>query len=403
MKILYIYQYFCTPKGSWGTRVYELSKRWQAEGHQVTVITAPYEKTDIKANGLISFQNIEGMELIVINSADSNRSSIPVRAIHAIMFATLSSLVALFRKTDIVIASSGPISVAIPMLLLRLIKKVQIIFEVRDLWPSGAVVMDKLKGKNIQKIAYSFEKMCYKRADLVVPASIGMEADILNRYPGTATLVIPNAADNDLFGKMSEDNWSLPKWTTGMKMFLSIGSIGFIHNPGFLIDVAKELMDLGESTIHIVLIGEGAERQVLEQRVAVDALTNVTFLGLLPKTEVANWLNHAVATLFTTLNNHVQNASSPNKIFDSLAAGVPIIQTTTGWIKNLFEAEKCGINIAPNDARSFAEAMVLLSKDEILCRTLGENAKNLALTAFDRDRLSTKYLNALLALKKNEK
>ena len=77
MKILFFYQYFGTPKGSWSTRVYEFTRRWVKEGHEVTVVTAPYEKSDIRATRLIERQDIEGVKLIVLNLPDSNKKLNP--------------------------------------------------------------------------------------------------------------------------------------------------------------------------------------------------------------------------------------------------------------------------------------------------------------------------------------
>jgi outer membrane PBP1 activator LpoA protein len=50
MKIVYFYQYFSTPKGSWGTRVYEFAKDWVDKGHEVTVVTSVYSKSDLKVD-----------------------------------------------------------------------------------------------------------------------------------------------------------------------------------------------------------------------------------------------------------------------------------------------------------------------------------------------------------------
>ena len=49
MKIVYFYQYFSTPNGSWGTRVYEFAKEWVDQGHEVTVVTSIYSKSDLVA------------------------------------------------------------------------------------------------------------------------------------------------------------------------------------------------------------------------------------------------------------------------------------------------------------------------------------------------------------------
>ena len=106
LQILFFYQYFGTPQGSWSTRVYELCRRWVAAGHKVTVVTAPYEKSDIKAQGFISRQQVEGIELIVINAGDSNRLPVLQRVLRALTFAVISVAYALRLRYDVLIASS---------------------------------------------------------------------------------------------------------------------------------------------------------------------------------------------------------------------------------------------------------------------------------------------------------
>ena len=142
-------------------------------------------------------------------------------------------------------------------------------------------------------------------------------------------------------------------------------------------------------------MGEGAERLELEKKVLQSGLGNVKFTGLLPKTEVVNWVHASVATLFTTLDNPIQNTSSPNKIFDSFAAGKPIIQTTTGWIKDLVEENNCGINVKPGDIHGFADAVYKLANSDGEAERMGENARKLAEGEFNRDKLAKEYLEAI--------
>ena len=73
MKIVYFYQYFTTPKGSWSTRVYDFTKNWVEKGHDVTVITSIYSKSDLKSTKLIETQIIDGIKLKVINVKIDNR------------------------------------------------------------------------------------------------------------------------------------------------------------------------------------------------------------------------------------------------------------------------------------------------------------------------------------------
>jgi glycosyltransferase involved in cell wall biosynthesis len=392
--IVYLYQYFGTPKGSWSTRVYELSKRWIEAGNKVTVITSPYEKSDIKAKGFISKQNIEGINLIVINAADSNRNSIPIRAIKAILFALVSIYYALRLKYDVVISSSGPITVGLPMLFARKVRKKSTVFEVRDLWPAGGIEMKKITKWWQIKLALTFEKLCYKNADLVVTASPGQKEYIEQRHETQGILVIPNASDNDLFGEISTK--SLPDQLLGVKLFTHIGSLGFIHNCILQIKAFEVLeREFKRGDFHLALIGEGAERQMLQDYVNQKRLKNIHFLGLKPKKELPVWVQNSVATLFTTLNNPVQNASSPNKVFDSFAAGIPVIQTTTGWIHDLIEKNQCGINVAPDNPEKLARAIINLTDNNELRVEMCRNARSLALEEFNRDVLAEKYLQAL--------
>jgi glycosyltransferase involved in cell wall biosynthesis len=105
----------------------------------------------------------------------------------------------------------------------------------------------------------------------------------------------------------------------------------------------------------MVFVGDGAERNDLEALVEKYQLANVFFLGQMPKKDTVAWMSNCELSLFTTLDNIVQNTASPNKVFDSFAAGKPIVQTSTGWIWKLVEKYSCGLNASVNNPREFAD------------------------------------------------
>lgn len=394
MKVIVFYQYFGTPQGSWSTRVYELTRRWVNLGHKVTVVTAPYEKSDIEANSLISKTNIDGIDLIVINSGDSNRLTKIKRAFKAFTFAFISVYYSLFEKYDVAIASSGPITIGLPLIFAKIFRNKKIIFEVRDLWPAGGIEMGLIEKTYQKKIALWFERLIYEKSDHIITASIGQKNHIHKRFSKTPISVIPNASDIELFGTISKEK--LPDWTVDNKLFTHIGSLGLIHNIKYWLKVAVELKKFPEGrNILFVFIGDGIERNELEIEKTNNSLLNVHFLGLKPKIELPVWVQNSVATLFATLDNPVQNTCSPNKIFDSFAAGVPIVQTSTGWIGELVEKTKCGINVSLEDPKNTAKMMIELAKDEIKRNEFGMNAKNLAENEFNRNLLANEYLEII--------
>lgn len=373
--------------------MFELTKRWVREGHKVTVVTAPYEKSDIVARGFVDEQFFEGIKVKVIDSKDSNRHSFARRAINALKFSAVSSWFALCLDYEVIVCSSGPLSVGLPGILSSKLRGKKFVFEVRDLWPAGAIEMKKITSQWQIKLALWFEKVCYKSASLVVTASPDQQAHIVNRFPLLKTMVIPNASDIDVFGADTSSE-KLPVWTNNKHIFTYIGSLGFIHNCKLIIESAIHLQGANDKIL-IVLIGDGDERNELEEMANTYQLKNVFFLGKLPKMRLPLWVQNSKATLFTTLNNPVQNSSSPNKVFDSLAAGTPVIQTTEGWLSGLITDEKCGLNVLPDNAQALADAMIKIVSNPNLQKELSSNAYRVANTFFNRDKLAEKYLSAL--------
>lgn len=395
MKILFFYQYFGTPKGGWSTRVYELTRRWVAEGHEVTVVTAPYDKSDIKAEGFISHQEVEGIKLIVIDSGDSNRLSLPKRAFRALRFALMSCYYALTRSYDIAVASSGPITIGLPLILAKTLRRKKTVFEVRDLWPSGGIELGLIKAGWQKKTALWFEALCYKKSNLIVPCSPGMEASLNKRFPACKTLVIPNASDLEVFQMEPSLPAHMPEGIGKNFIFLYAGSLGLMDDCSQIVDRMEALTN---EPISLVFVGDGAERLPLEKQAKETGNPNIHFLGLIPKTEVAKWFSMATASFVTFKDFEVLHTSSPNKMFDSFAAGVPVIQSTKGWIKDLIDAERCGLNVDAHDLDTFPQAMLELSRNKDLQKELSRNATRMAKTRFNRDVLSVRYLAALEAL-----
>jgi glycosyltransferase involved in cell wall biosynthesis len=394
LKIIYLYQYFGTPKGSWSTRVYEMCKIWIEQGVEVTVITSPYDKLDIVANKLITKKKIDGINLIVINAGDSNRFGILKRVYRAILFAIISSYYAVKLKSDILIASSGPITIGIPGLLGKFFSKKKLVFEVRDLWPGGAVDMGLIKIGLLKKVFFKFEKICYSQSELVIPCSLGMEKDINERFQNIKTLVIPNACDNELFQQVIYD-FKFPNWlNSDSKILLYTGSLGLMDACDEIIEGFNLLEE--KENVHLVFIGDGTERIELESLVnKYDLNKNIHFMGLIPKTDVIEWYRKAIVSFVVFKNYYSLSTSSPNKMFDSFAAGVPIIQNTKGWIYDLVEKNRIGQNVESRNPFSMKKAIEIYTKNKIDFSELKINVLKVAKDNFDRNKLALDYLKKL--------
>ncbi len=394
MKILYFYQYFTTPKGSWSTRVYEFARRWVKEGDSVTVVTSVYDKSDLKPTGFISRFDIEGIDVRVINVRLSNKHGVIFRLLTFLAYALVACWYALTKPADVVVASSGPITVGLPGLLARYVRRRPMVFEVRDLWPEGAVQLGVLRNPLMIAAARFFEKRCYRAASRIVALSDGMADWIRKNYGAQNVDVVPNACDNELFGN-PKMNGPLPAWTQGKKLVLYTGTIGLMDDCRQIVAMAERLQVRGETGIEVVLLGDGKERAELEAQAQQAGLKNIHFLGMVTKKEVASWLRRASCALLAFRAVPCMDTVSPNKMFDAFAAGVPVVQATQGWIKNLLDREHCGITVPSGDAEAFAEAVQRVAHDEVLRTMLADNASRVARELFDRDVLAVTMRKAL--------
>lgn len=391
MKILYFYQYFSTSEGSWGTRVYEFARNWVDQGHDVTVVTSIYSKSDLRSSSLVSDKVVDGIKIKIINVLIDNRQPVIKRILTFLQYALISSWFALRLKADVVIASSGPITVGIPGLVARWFRGRKLVFEARDLWPEGAVRMGLLRNKQAVRLAYWFEKLCYKNSKCIIGLSPGIEQDIRNRFPLLRVENVTNAANIALFGQ--PQNGSAIAGEGSYAIYF--GNIGQVNHSEFLLDTAKILCESGRRDIGILLIGDGQLKEELKRRAGYESLSNVSFLDLMPKSKLVSYVQHSLASVIPLKPLPVFDTSSPNKLFESMAAGVPVIQTTQGWIKDFLEEHGGGFTVDGNNPRELADLLIALKDDPKLRRSTGVQARVVAKRFFDKDYLANKMLTIL--------
>lgn len=395
MKILYFYQYFSTPKGSWGTRVYEFAKEWVDEGNEVTVVSSVYSKSDLKANKLIEDQYFDGIHVKVINVVIDNKQPFLKRIWGFIKYSILSSYYALTLKADVVIASSGPITVGIPGLLAKYIRGRKLVFETRDLWPEGAIELGIINNALLKKVAYWFEKRCYLASSYIITLSPGMTKNIKSRFPINNINDVTNSANIELFStpKPFKSTELEPK-----SYAIYTGNIGMVNNSYWLFEAAKELKRLNREDIKILLIGEGQQREELETLAEKEGITNFVRLNLMPKNDLVAYVQNAFASLVPLKGTPVLDTSSPNKFFESLAAGVPVIQNTQGWMKDFLTEHNVGLTLDPNNPKQLAEALIRLKDNSTETELLGNKSLEVAKKYFDKKFLANKMLTILKAV-----
>ncbi len=177
MHILYLHQHFSTPDGSTATRSFAFARALAARGHRVTLATGLYQgaKTGLAGpfRGGRREGRVAGFQVVEWDIPYANAMGIAARGIAFLRYAAAAARLALREKPDLVIASSTPLTVALPALSAKALRGIPFIFEIRDPWPELPRAMGVLPAP-IAPLMEILANLACRRAAAVVALSEGM-------------------------------------------------------------------------------------------------------------------------------------------------------------------------------------------------------------------------------------
>lgn len=400
MRLLYFHQHFATPRGSTGTRSYEFARALIARGHQVTVVCGAHAHGGLElpydAGRGWHRGDVDGIDVISLPLAYANRDSLLRRGWTFLRFALRSVGLALRLDHDLVFATSTPITAVIPGLAAKWFRGKPFVFEVRDLWPELPRALG-LRNPFVLGGMSLLEFLGYRSADACVGLSPGIVEGIRARASGRLSVaMIPNGCDLEVFHPAKRARLALPG--IGPEDFVAgfTGAHGVANGLDALLEVAAELKRRGDRRVKLAFIGDGKEKDRLAARAAERGLTNCLFFPPLPKAELGAITASLDCGLMVLKDVPAfYRGTSPNKFFDYLAAGIPVVNNYPGWLARLIRDNECGIVVPPGDPAAFADALQRLAADPAACRAMGAAARALGEKEFARPLLASRFVDAL--------
>jgi glycosyltransferase involved in cell wall biosynthesis len=144
----------------------------------------------------------------------------------------------------------------------------------------------------------------------------------------------------------------------------------------------------GDSPVRFVLVGDGKEKAALQSRAAELQLGNVLFLPPVPKNGMATVLAAADACLAILKPLDLYKTTYPNKVFDYMAAGRPVVLAIDGVIRTVVENADAGVFTPPGDPSALARAVETLAADPQNARRQGMNGRQYISDHFSRPMLA---------------
>jgi len=383
MKVLIFHQYFSLPTQAGSSRIYYFVKGLEKNNKKIVVITGSRCRKGFLRSEYISLEKrlifwkyklTENISIISIQDYYSQHLSFKKRIASFLIFATLGAVFSIFISgVNVVFASSTPLTITIPAILISKLKRVPFVLEIRDLWPDAPIQLGLIKNKLFIALAYLLEMRAYKNAKELIGLSRGICRKIEDKT-GCKVYFVPNGVD-DIFFMKSEKR----KRRKTIQVIYS-GSCGFNNAIEIIFKVA-ELFEKNiryENKIEFVLLGDGPALDDLRKNTP----KNLSLVGKVSKIDVVRYLTNADIAFFSQrkVNSDLKKDSLPNKFFDFIGASLPVVAGVEygGELWELITSNNCGIAVEPEDIEGLENALIRVIENTELRSRMSASSKKLA-------------------------
>lgn len=398
MRILYLSQYFPPEIGATQTRAYEMAAGLVRAGHRVTMLTeVPNHPQGIihpEYRGRVYYrEHLDGIDVqrvwVFAAPSKTTRSRIAFYA----SFMVNAALMGLFLargKFDLLYASSPPLTVGGAALLISALRKIPLVFEVRDLWPESAVELGELRGKRAIALATHMEELCYHRARHIVAATQGIRDTLIRRgCSPTKITLITNGANTLTYRPQPINRYLRTQLGIPEDAFVIIyvGLHGLAHG----LDTALQTAELlRESAIQFLFVGDGPMKSALVDKATEMSLTNVRFHPAVPESDLSSLIATADVGLDTRRRISISRGTLPVKMFSYMACEKPVILCIEGEAAELVQDTETGLVVPPESPELLAEAILDLRANPELRAQLGRRGRALVEERFSRQALAAR-------------
>jgi colanic acid biosynthesis glycosyl transferase WcaI len=363
MHILIISQYFWPEN----FRINELSLSLNKKGHQVTVLTGQPNYPEgrfFKGYGFLkkNKENYSGVKIIrvpLIPRGKGGDFRLIINYFSFVLSAGILGPVFCGEKYDVIfVYEPSPITVGLPAIILKKIKRIPIIFWVQDLWPETLLAVGSIKSKTILKLTGFMVGFIYSQCNRILIQSESFQSSVEQYTSQTKKILyFPNSAEK-LYQplKLKSDTFESSLMPSGFKVMFA-GNIGAAQGFVTILDAASMLKEHKE--IQWVIIGDGRMRSWVENEIKKrDLKETFHLLGKYPVETMPRFFSFADTLLVTLKKDPIFSLTIPGKLQSYLACARPIIAVLDGAGADVIEESKSGLVCPPDDSNKLAEAVL---------------------------------------------
>ncbi len=348
MKVLIISQYYSPDITAAAFRMSETVSGLEKKGIEVHVITTTPHKSNL------ALQDIDNKNITRIK-IPFFKKQIRLTYLFQYLLFSFGAIKSAFKlkkffKYDLILASSPPITIALPAFLIKILTGKPLIFDIRDVWPDSAAAINKIKKHGlVYKFFKLVETFIYRKADYITCVAAPMKEYIFELSKKNNIQVVYNGASDHLLNyKKKEQKISIE---CKEFVFTYAGNIGYAQDLKSVIFAFSEfLKDQDGSRCRLQLIGNGPEKNEIVALVEkLRIVQQVSFLNEVPKSEISEILVNSEVLLIPLISSPVFKLTIPSKVFDYMTFGIPIIATIEGEGRDILSKSDANIITPLND------------------------------------------------------
>ena len=360
MKILILTQWF-TPEPDF--KGLPFAKELARRGHEVQVVTGfpNYPEGKLYAGyriKLVQYEQIDGISVIRVPLYPSHDSSSIRRVLNYISFALCAAIMAplLVKRADVVYAYHAPATIALPAMVLKLLRNIPFVYDINDLWPDSLAASNMLNNRFLLKGVELWCELTYRMANQIVVNAPGSKAKLVGRgVPESKVAVIYNWCAETQRAVTQNETVVGERELNGRFNFVFAGTMGKVQALDAVIDAAK-IVYLHQPHIQFVFIGGGTEVERLKGRLTSEGIKNCLFLLRRPLAEIGAILELADVLLIHLQDKPLFEITLPSKTQAYMAAGRPILMAVRGDAADLVRTADAGVCCAPENPEELAQA-----------------------------------------------
>lgn len=406
MKILLINHYAGGPSFGMEHRPYYMAREWVACGHEVTIVASGFAHTRThqpRVQTKIRQEMIDGIRYLWLKTPPYSGNTVS-RILNMLIFifrlrCNARSIARNFSPDLVIASSTYPLDIW-PAHRIARYSGGKLVYEVHDLWPLSPMELGGYSRRHPYiMLLQRAENYAYKHSDKVVSllphtlehmVSHGMEPEKF--------VYIPNgivASDWEEKTDIPDEHQIIIDKLRGEgKMIIGYTGAHGIANALYPLVEATELTQ--DLPVGFLLVGNGPEKDNLHQKAKAAGLQNIFFTSSVAKHQLPSLLSQ-IDILYVGFQRQAlyRFGVSPNKIFDYMMAGKPIIQAIEAGNNPVRDAG-CGLSIEPDNPKAITEAirqLIAMSSKDL--KKMGEAGKEYVIANHDYSVLSLRFLESL--------